>query len=197
MNMYPFLSVLSGLVSFIGIAPYLIDVLRGKTKPRVASWLVWAVLTGIATTASFSDGQYPAAILAACMTLSCILVVVLGLIKNGHVSLERFDVICLVLSLVGLVLWQVLNSPSIAILAVVMIDAIAALPTLRHAWKAPHEETLMEFLMAGLASCITLYAAGSWQPTAVAYPLYIIVFDLTVAGLLIYGRRRVMAYNKE
>jgi membrane protein implicated in regulation of membrane protease activity len=59
----------------------------------------------------------------------------------------------------------------------------------RHAYKAPHEETLAEFIMAGLVSIVTLIAAGSWAVTAVAYSLYIILFDLTVAALIVHGRR--------
>lgn len=131
-----YLMILSGCISLAGTVPYIVDTIKGKTKPRLASWLVWGLLTGIAALASFSEGHYPAAVLATCMTASCILVAVIGVLKNGTVSLEKFDVTCLLLAAFGIVLWQLLDSPAIAIIAVVAIDAIASLPTVRHAWKA-------------------------------------------------------------
>lgn len=187
------LSIASGIISLIGTVPYIRDTIRGYTKPRVASWLVWGILTGIAAAASFSQGHTPAGALAACMTLSCLLVTVLALKKTGSASLEKFDIGCLAAALAGAILWQWFNSPEIAVLAVVAIDAVASLPTIRHAYRAPDEETLFEFVMAGLASIVALAATTDFAITAVLYPLYIIVFDFTVATLIIRGRRKLLS----
>ncbi|HEU5121336.1 MAG TPA: hypothetical protein VFT59_00690 [Candidatus Saccharimonadales bacterium] len=188
-----FLPVLSGLISLVGTIPYIRDTIRGRTKPRVASWLVWGILTGIAAAASFSRGHMPAAVLALCMTISCLVVTALAIKKTGSASLEKVDISCLVAALVGFLLWQWFNSPEIAVLAVVAIDAVASLPTIRHAYRAPDEETLFEFVMAGLASIVALAATTNFAVTAVLYPIYIIVFDFTVAMLIIRGRRKVLS----
>jgi hypothetical protein len=184
------LLLLSGLISFTGTIPYAKDVIKGKTKPRVTSWLVWGLLTGIAALASFSAGQASAAVLAACMTLSCFTVTGLALWRNGIASFSRFDSMCLIAATVGIGLWQLFNSPEVAVLAVVAIDAIASLPTIRHANEEPEEETLFEFIMAGLASIVALAAATNFTPSAVAYPIYIILFDFTVVFLILHGRRK-------
>jgi hypothetical protein len=182
--------LLGGIISLIGTIPYTLDTIKGKTKPRVASWLMWAMLTGVAAAASLSAGHVSAAVLATCMTVSCAAVAILAFWKNSQVVFSKFDNTCLFASLSGVVLWQVFNSPELAVLAVVAIDAIASLPTLRHAYRAPEEETMFEFLMAGVASVITIVAATDFSSTAVAYPLYIIIFDFIVVYLLVRGRRR-------
>ncbi len=132
--------VISSIVSLMGTIPYIRDILKGKTKPRIVSWLTWAVLTGIATAASFVDHQYPSAILATCMTLNALAVVVLGIIKHGRVLFDRFDIVCQLLVVVGLATWYVFQSPAVAVIAVIVIDAIAGLPTLRHAWRYPKKK---------------------------------------------------------
>ena len=131
------------------------------------------------------------------MTFSCVVIAVLGIITNGILSFERFDIGCLIFAGGGLGLWYIFNSPAIAIVAVIIIDVIAGLPTLRHVWKTPQEETLVEFLMAGAASCLTVLAATSMEITAIAYPLYILIFDGTIATIIILRRRRTIAYNQK
>ncbi len=183
--------ILAGVISLVGTVPYIWDTLHGTTKPRVASWSIWAVLTGIAAAASLSDGQLASGLLAVCMTTSCTLITLIAIIKNGYGSFDAFNVCCFVAALLGIVLWQGFSEPSFAVAVVVLIDAIASLPTVRHAWQAPHEETLFEFLMAGSASMLTLITAQSWAITAVAYPLFIVCFDLTVAAVLMYRRHKI------
>jgi len=41
---------------FFGILPYLINTLKGKTKPNKVSWLIWAVAPLIGAAAAFSAG---------------------------------------------------------------------------------------------------------------------------------------------
>ena len=54
MTLQTVLIILSSVLTGVAALPYLRDVLQGKTKPRVVTWLVWTVLSGIAAAASFS-----------------------------------------------------------------------------------------------------------------------------------------------
>ena len=58
------LSVLGSLIAVAGIVPYVIETIRGNTKPRMVTWLTWALLTGVAGAASLSAGQLGAALFA-------------------------------------------------------------------------------------------------------------------------------------
>ena len=149
------LIILSAILTFIGVVPYTLDILKGKTKPRVVTWFVWSVLTGIAAVASYVDHQYPAAILSFMAMMGTAMIVVLGY-RNGDRRFERVDFLCLGGAGVGLVLWWYFNSPAIAIIASIMIDFIGAVPTLIHSWKKPHEETWIVFLLSFLGALCTV-----------------------------------------
>jgi ribose/xylose/arabinose/galactoside ABC-type transport system permease subunit len=146
------------------------------------------LLTTVACAASFADAQYPAGILLLAGTLATFSVVVLGW-RYGDRSLGRFDVCCLIGVLVGLALWQLFNSPAIAVMATVVIDLIGALPTFTHAWQKPHEETWITFALGGVGALCTVVVTESLEVTAIAFPLYLTVCNLLLAAVII-GRHK-------
>lgn len=164
------------------------DVYRRKTKPRIVSWLNWSILTAIASAASFSDHQYASAILTLLASVETLSVVILGW-RYGDRRIASFDIGCQIAAAVGLVLWLIFNSPSIAIIATISIDLIAGLPTLKHAWEKPHEETAITFFLGSLAAFFTVLAAQNHKITALAFPLYLVVINFVISSV-IYSRGR-------
>jgi hypothetical protein len=179
------LIIASSLISVSASAPYIVEVLRGKTKPRVVSWLTWTMLTAIAGAASLADHQYPAAILSFCSAFSTGLIVVLGL-RYGDRKFTSLDIVCQAAALAGLALWLLLDSPVAAVLTMVTIDLVGCVPTIVHSWHKPYEETWIAFAMSSLAAALTLAAVNSgWQVTAVAYPIYLVLANIILAAVII------------
>ncbi len=183
--MHTTLIIISSILTVASAIPYLIDVMKGKTKPRIVSWLIWSVLTGIASAASFVDHQYASGILTLCASIETFAIVVLGLLKSADRSLEKLDVYCLAGSIVGLLLWLVFNSPAIAVIASVTIDLIGAIPTIKHIWHKPYEETWSTFLLAAIGGACTVFAATDTRVTALAYPIYIALINALFAAIIL------------
>lgn len=185
--------IATSAVLAVGAAvPYIVDILRSNTaKPRVVTWFIWTVLTGIGCIASIADGQIPSAVLTGVMTLQTGTICVLLLLKGASRTLETFDRWCLAGAMVGLLLWPIFNSPTVTIVAMITIDLIGALPTLKHAWQKPHEEKGITFLLTGIAGFIALCVAGSWEVSAVAYPAYLLLLYATLTGFIAIRRSRV------
>jgi hypothetical protein len=179
--------VISSILAIVNIVPYLRDVVRKKTKPRLVSWFNWSLLTAIASAASFASHQYAAAILALIASLETFSVTVLGF-RHGDRRIEPFDLACQAGAIAGLILWGIFNSPAIAIIASLAIDFIVSLPTIKHAWLKPHEETAITYLLGGFAAVFTLLAAKNHSVAAVALPIYLIFADFLLA-FVIYGRK--------
>lgn len=185
------LAILGSIIAASGTVPYIVETIKGKTKPRIVTWLTWALLTGLAAAGSFADGQVPAGIFALLGCLSTASIVVVGL-KFGDREFNGLDIACLAGVLVGLVLWQLFNSPAIAVWAAIIIDFIGLVPTIKHAWDSPHEETTSTFLLVFVGGALTVaatLAAGGMSVTALGYPLYA---ALSLGGmvLIILLRRR-------
>ncbi|HEY5667849.1 MAG TPA: hypothetical protein VIR03_01665 [Candidatus Saccharimonadales bacterium] len=190
--MRTFLIILSTVITIVSILPYIVEIVRGKVKPRIVSWFTWTVLTAIACAASFADGQIPSGVLMLAATIETATIVVLGL-RHGDRKFERFDVYCLLGALVGLLLWYVFDSPSVAVIAAVAVDFIGAAPTLKHCWQKPYEEAWLTFALAAIAGSITVMIAGSWAPTAIAYPLYIVLVNIVMTCIILASPHRELA----
>jgi hypothetical protein len=187
-----FLIAVSGVLTVAAALPYIAEIIKGKAKPRIVSWFTWSVLTGIACAASFVDGKIPSAALMLALTLETSLIVILGF-KHGDRKLERLDMYCLVGAAVGLVLWLVFNSPTIAVLASILIDIVGAIPTVKHSWEKPHEETWVTFAITALGGAITVVIAGEMTATAIAYPIYIFLLYVVLTICVLASPRRKLA----
>jgi hypothetical protein len=179
--------LISSVLAIVNILPYIRDVFRKKTKPRIVSWFTWSLLTAIGSAASFSDGQYASGILLLLSSLETMTVVILGW-RFGDKTFETFDIGCQIAAIAGLVLWLIFNSPAIAIIATISIDIVASLPTLRHAWKKPFEETAITFFLGSLAAFFTFLAAKELKITAIAFPIYLVLMNLLISTV-IYARQ--------
>ena len=183
------LVIISSVLTLVCPIPYIIDIIKGNTKPRVVSWLVWSVLGGISFIASLAEHQYPTAALLLCMTIADMIVVVLGW-KNGDRKISKIDLTCLAGATIGIILWITFNSPSFAVVVMILTDFIGGVPTLVHVWNKPHEETVATFAISFVAAVLTMTTIKDWRITAFAYPLFIVI--ITFVYVVVITLRRLV-----
>jgi hypothetical protein len=157
--------VFATVITVGAVLPYVRDILKGTTKPNIVSWITWTMITGIATAAEIAGHQYVTAIFTAAAMLETASVVAFGL-RYGYVKYTRFDVVCQIGAIVGLILWQLFNSPSIGVVASVIIDFIGVLPTVRHSWHRPNEETWSTFALSAVGGVFGVLALTSYNTTS-------------------------------
>ena len=182
--------VLSALISILCVIPYCLDIARHKTKPNLVSWITWTLLTGIVMAAQVSEGEYRAAVFSAGLTAATGLIVVLGL-WHGYVKYTQFDVICQMLAVFGIILWQVFDDPLIALYTSIVVDFIGLLPTIRHAWQKPGEETWQTFAIGALAPIFGFFALDSYTQINTDYLVYVFFADIILTGIIL-RRRHVL-----
>jgi hypothetical protein len=168
----------------ISIIPYARDILKGITKPNIVTWITWTLLTTVATAAEISGHEYRTAIFTSAAVLETAIVVVLGL-KHGFVKYTSFDVVCQVGAVVGIVLWQIFNSPALGVVAIVVIDIIGTLPTFRHSWLEPGEETWSTYTIAAVSGVFAIAALTAHNWVSLTYPVYIVLTNVTIATIII------------
>lgn len=183
------LGLFAGFLSIIMYIPYVRDIFRGTTKPERASWFIWAVLGGIAFFTQLAKGATDSLWLTLAQTIGVILISLLS-IKYGVGGLTKRDVVALMGAGVGLFLWYLTSEAAVALIIVIIIDAIGGFLTVVKTYENPESETLSTWLLSGTSGIFAAFAVGSFNYILLAYPLYIIVINYAVVGALLLGRRK-------
>lgn len=190
--MKTFFLVLAAFVTVGSVLPYARDIIKGTTKPNIVSWITWTLLTGIATAAEIAAHEYVTAVFTSAAVLETTIVVVLGL-RHGYVKYTTFDVVCQISAIVGIILWQLFNSPTIGVVASVLIDFIGALPTVRHSWINPGEETWQTYALAGLGGLMAIAALHAYNVISLTYAIYIVLVNAVLSLIIINRARTTLA----
>lgn len=177
-------------LSIFSTVPYIKDILQGKAKPRMVSWAVWALLLGLTAIVSYQQHQISSAVLSGVSTIGCLIVTMLAA-RHASFKLTRLECYSLFGALVGLSLWLVLDNPMLVLVAALIVDAIAYLPTYVNGWRNPHHESMNMFVISASGSGLVLLAAviANAEPTGLIYPLYSTLFGSIMVGIL-FSRRQ-------
>jgi hypothetical protein len=93
--------------------------------------------------------------------------------------------VCQIGAIVGIVLWQLFDSPAIGVVASIIIDFIGALPTIRHSWKQPGEETWSSYALSGIGGILAVFALETYNWVSLPYAVYIVLINMVLAYILI------------
>lgn len=178
------------VLGFIGYLPYVRDTLRGTTRPHIFSWFVWGIMETIAFFAQIAGGARAGA--WATGTSAVIMFFIVGItLTHADKQIRMLDWVALFGALVGMFLWQLTNSPLLAIIFVTIADALAFIPTFRKAYHKPHEETLFEYVCSALKWIVSLPALGSFNPTTVLYPASLIITNSAFVIMALVRRKHM------
>jgi hypothetical protein len=184
------LAIIAGVIATFSTTPYIIDVFKRKTRPNIVSWFTWTLLNSIAMAAAFTAHESRTGILMAGTTFATLSVVICGL-KYGIAKLSLFDGLCQAGAAVGLALWLVFDSPTVAMIAAVSISFIAALPTIRHAWLKPNEETWQTFALGTLSPTLVIVSLSNPTFDGLLMPIFLVWVNVTIASTTLYRRQKL------
>jgi hypothetical protein len=180
-----FIYLALALAAFGGYG-YVRDTWRGVTSPNRVTWSLW----GLEGVLAFGVEIQQHVGLASLMTLMLGLgpcVVVLASFRNPQSAwrIDGFDVVCGVISLAGLAFWAFVHEPTVALVAFVGADQVAALPTVRKSWLVPRTESPRVFIMGSLNCGITILTLKFFSTAGALFPGCVVVTDLVLAVLIV------------
>jgi hypothetical protein len=184
-------AILGALIIITGNAAYAVDTVRGKTQPNRVTWMLWALAPMIAFAAEVAQGVGLNAVLTLAVGFGPLLVVAASFLDpKAYARVTAFDAGCGVLSLIALVAWAVTGRGNVAILLSVLADFLAAIPTIRKAYRYPHTEHAAAFLsgVAGAAITLLTIQPEDWGFANVAFPIYILLDSGLIACLILLPR---------
>lgn len=185
-SLFVFLSVALVLVA---VPPYILDTIRGKTKPERMTWFLLTTLGAIALYGQVKVGATWSLFFSGLDLLGSMTVLALSL-RYGVGGTERRDIIALIIAVVGLIISLTVHEPIIAIVGVILADLAAIFVTLLKVWRDPSSETTISWLLFGTAGVFGLLTIRPWIFTIALYPLYLVLANYAVPIVQLLRVRR-------
>lgn len=176
------------IITIIGGSTYLIDTVRGKIQPNRVSYFLWALAPILAFFAEIHQGVGIQSLLTFIVGfIPAVIFIASFLNKKSYWKLEKLDLLCGALSLLGLFLWFITQIGNIAIVFSILADALASMPTVIKAYKEPQTESPYGYLSNGISAIITLLTVKNWNFQNYAFPIYIL-FMMGSIGILVISK---------
>ncbi|MFA6279578.1 MAG: hypothetical protein WC612_02135 [Bdellovibrionales bacterium] len=181
-------AALAVFISFFTNAIYIRDTLRGKTKPHLFSWLVWALVMGIGAAIAFSEGAYMGALAIGNGSLWCFVISLLAL-RHGEKRITLSDWVMFLSALSIIPFWFFTKEPLLAAFLAASIDFFGFMPTFRKAWHKPLEENLKAFSLYVSISIFRVLSIDPYSWTTGLYPTAVLVMETSMVIMLFFRRR--------
>ena len=177
--------IAGALIGAIGSFAYLLDTIKGKVKPNRVSFLMWSFAPLIAFAAQVKQGVG----LEALMTFSTGFLPFTTFLasfvnKKSEWRVTRFDLICGVLSVAGLILWLVTKVGNIAIFFSIVADFLAAIPTIVKAYQYPETELAWPWMASVIGVILTLLTLKELTFANSGFIIYILAVDFVIFSLV-------------
>jgi hypothetical protein len=177
-------------LTFIGYAPYFRDLLKGKTKPHIFSWFIWAIVTSIIFALQVSAGAGLGSVVTLAVAVISLLIFILGF-KNGNKIIKKVDVVFLVLALLAIPLWLVIKQPVLSIILLSTIDMLGFAPTVRKSWNAPYSETLSLYTITTFRHGLSIVALANYNIVTLLFPSTWVIANALFSIMLIIKRKKI------
>lgn len=172
----------SAALAIVSYVPYIRSITAGITKPHRTTFGIWSVIGLVQVTSYIASGAETTIWLPMVYTLGALVTFMLSL-KHGVGGTRPLELLCLVGSLVGMAGWILTDNPHIALYLSILATAFGFAPTIKKAYYQPQTEDPPAWALAAGASFLNLLAVSTWQFYELSYPVFIMLFDGSVALL--------------
>ena len=180
--------IVSGVIALAGMVPYIVDIIRGNTKPQRAAFLLFTISGFIAFLGQLAEGAIYSLFFAGALMSTSLLTFILSF-KFGVGGFGRRDKIGLFLVGCILAAWFLTGSAALAVVLIVIFNTIAKILVMFKVYQLPHTELLYTWIMSTISSLFAVLSVGSLDWILLLSPLQ---NGITVGliALIIFVRRR-------
>lgn len=182
------LVIIASVLALIGNIPYLINIIKGKTKPHPYTWLIWSIVSCVVFFGQLSKGAGIGAIPTAISEFFTIIIFLLSL-KYGFKNPPKTDKYFLIFALLSLIPWILTKDPTISVIIVVCIDLIAFIPTLRKTYNNPASENALLYGTNSSRHFLTLFALSSFNIATMLHSLVMIMTNTLMVIFIKFSKK--------
>lgn len=183
--LHSYFTIVGTLIGAAGSVIYVRDTLKGTIKPNRVSFLLWSIVPMIAFFAQIDQGVGLEALMTFSTGFLPLTVFIASFVnKQAEWKLTRFDVICGVLSIIGLALWMITRVGNIAIFFSIIADGLAAIPTIVKAYRYPDTEIAWPWMATVIGVILTLLTLSTFTFANCGFILYILAVNMLIFSLV-------------
>ena len=189
--MSEFFGIAAPIVSLIGFVPYLISILKGKTRPSSASWWTWTILSFVIVLSSWAGGApWQILLLPTWLFILQLIVAVLSL-KFGDKKWGLTNQICVGGAIFGILLWALTGNPLLALGLSILSDLIASIPNFRHVYLHPEQEDRLAWTIGWLSAILEILAIKNWTFVESSWAVYFIL-NMSLTLCFLYRKNKIL-----
>ena len=177
-----FLPLVSGLT-------YIVSIWRGNTLPQRMTRFLMLIITALMFGSLWADNDGSGVWLALVSFLQALCIWALTF-KHGIGGKSRLDIVCLLLCGIGLGIWAITDEPWLGLVASIVADFIACVPSLVKTVRLPHTELMLFYALDAIAG-VLIAAAGPFTARTITFPAYIVAINLAFVAVIAWPRNRV------
>ncbi|HET9850590.1 MAG TPA: hypothetical protein VFP35_03140 [Candidatus Saccharimonadales bacterium] len=185
-------AALSVIFTVLAAPPYIIDVLRRRTKPQRATWFILSVLGLIGFISQAKIGINWSLVFLGLDTAGSILVFLLS-IPYGVGGWYLLDKYALAVAAIGVAISIAEDQPVIAIAGIILADLAGTALTIKKVFTHPSSETTVSWLSVGVAAVFGVLAVGKLETQLLIWPIYLVIANFAVPLAQYAGRSRSTA----
>ena len=190
------LGALSVVIGGVAYGIYITQTLRkGGVQPHPFSWILWALVTGVAYLVQRAQGGGPGSWVTAFTAVVCLMIGILTLFKYKWLF-SRFDWFSLGMGLAVLIFYVVQKEPTQSAVYATVTDVIGYAPTIRKGWLEPHSDSITSFTLNSAKFVPSLLALEAYSVATWLYPATLVIVNGGVALLLFVRRRQIAAITR-
>jgi hypothetical protein len=182
------LIVISTVLVLVSPLVYIHSIVKGSTRPHRTTRFVLMVITLLSALSLVSAYKEAAFWLAAASAVQGLVVFLLS-IKKGMGGWARLDVACLLIALIGIILWQMSGEAIVGLYASIIADLVGCIPTFAKAYKLPDTEDWRFFAIDTVASVLSIAALITYSAYSLGYPAYILLVNGGLVAVILIRKR--------
>lgn len=181
------LGIVSIILTIVAYIPYFNSLVRQTTKPHIFSWILWAMMNGIAFAAQYTCGAGPGA-WATGFTAVLSIVVIIYAVRSSEKYITHSDWIAFIGAFLAIILWQLTHDPLWSVILISLIDLMACYPTIRKSYNRPWQEAAMTYGICGIRSMIAIAALTNYTIVTTLYPISMVLSNGLLTIVLVWRR---------
>lgn len=190
-NFKSLIGLIATFLVVVGYIPYFRDIIKGKTRPHIYSWLVWILVTSIVFGLQISDSAGVAAYATLGSGVMCATVLILGKIYKARVKITSSDKWCLAAALLSLALWLIAIKPIASTILITTVNFLALLPTFRKSWEEPFTETLFLYCFNGFRYILIFAAIQNYTIVTSLYIVSCFLTTVSFVSIILWRRKQL------